>query len=198
MKLRALRRAAAMALACAFVPANRALAHPHVWVAYAMNLEVQDRTAVAIDEEWTFAEGFSALVDVDLRRYPNNGVLSAQDTATLRRTAFDSLKDADYFTRVYVQNQPVPLGEPQGFTASIHDGRLVYTFRRAFAHPVDVAQNPLELGTWDDDFFVDFEMKKHGVSAVGAKAPCRVFYTQDPKHAVYYGTYPPMAATVVC
>lgn len=188
----------AVLLALAFLPAVRAMAHPHVWVLYAMNLEMQNRTAIAIDEEWTFTEGFSALVDVDLSHYPKNGVLSAQDAAALRRTAFDSLKDVDYFTRVFVHDRPVPLGDPQRFTAAMRDGKLVYTFRRAFAQPVDVSQNPLELGSWDDEFFVDFEMKKNGVNAVGTKAVCRVFYTQDPNHAVYYGTYPPMAATVVC
>jgi ABC-type uncharacterized transport system substrate-binding protein len=189
---------AATAVLIALLPAGRALAHPHVWVLYAMNLEMQNRTAVAIDEEWTFAEGFSALVDVDLSHYPKNGVLSAQDAAALRRTAFDSLKDVDYFTRIFVQGRAVPLGEPQRFTAAMRDGKLVYTFRRALTQPVDVSQNPLELGTWDDEFFVDFEMKKNGVNAIGTKAACRVFYTQDPNHAVYYGTYPPMAATVVC
>jgi len=71
------------------------------------------------------------------------------------------------------------------------------TVRRALAQPVEVSQNPLELDTWDDEFFVDFEMKKNGVNTVGTKAACPVFYTQDPNHAVDYGSYPPLAATVV-
>jgi hypothetical protein len=41
-------------------------------------------------------------------------------------------------------------------------------------------------------------MKKDGVKPVAASAACRVFYTPDADHAVYYGTYAPMAATVAC
>jgi ABC-type uncharacterized transport system substrate-binding protein len=179
-------------------PFRQADAHPHVWVLYGLSLEMQNRTAVAIDEEWTFTAGFGALMEVDISHYPGNGLLSAPDTATLRRTAFDSLRQVDYFTRVYVHDKPVPLGEPQRFTAAMRDGKLVYSFRRPFTQPVDVSQNPIEIGSWDDEFFVDFEMKKEGIKLVGTKASCRVFYTQDPNHAVYYGTYAPLAATVVC
>ncbi|WP_323118288.1 DUF1007 family protein [Burkholderia alba] len=194
---------AALPLLLTALAGQRADAHPHVWVLYALNLEMERGAAVAIDAEWMFTNGFQALLPVDLSRYPKNGALSPQDTEALRRTAFQSLKDVGYFTHAYVQGRAVPLGEPQRFSVAMRDGKLVYTFRMALTQPVDPSRTPLELGVWDDEFFVDFEMKKDGVRTSGIKpagtrAACRVFYTPDANHAVYYGTYAPMSATVAC
>lgn len=173
-------------------------AHPHVWVLYALNLQMNRGSVSAIDVEWMFTNGFQALLPIDLSRYPKNGVLSAKDIESLRASAFQSLKNVGYFTHAYVQGRPVALGEPQRFSVAMHDGKLVYTFRMMLAQPVDTTRTPLELGVWDDEFFVDFEMKKDGVRPVSTNAACRVFYTPDADHAVYYGTYAPMVATVAC
>lgn len=154
----------------------------------------------AVQEKWVFEQGFPVSLVIDLTHIPKAGPLAGADVAAFKEQAFDSLKGADYFTHLFVGGHAIPFDEPQHFAVAVENGKIVYTFLLPLQKPVDAARAALEVGIWDDSFFVDYEpSSKPAVrfSTTGATS-CKAEPFQDHDHPIFGGAMFPFASKVSC
>jgi ABC-type uncharacterized transport system substrate-binding protein len=77
--------------------------------------------------------------------------------------------------------------------------KLVYSFVLHPKAPVDVPAAPVEIGIWDDSFYVDVEpADTPGAVSVSGDAGCRAAIVTDKAHAIYGGLVTPETIKVSC
>lgn len=179
---------------------GRAEAHPHVWVDYQVTLQFQKGKVVALREDWTFDEDFTAAVLRDVAGKEQVAALSPGDVAKLKQDAFDNLKNYGYFTHVWEGDTPVDAKESGEFLARLAAGRLAYAFSLSLARPVDAKGAPASFGIWDDSYYVDMEPAKNNAVTLEGDHPasCRAAIVTDHQHAIYFGSVFPMIIRVSC
>jgi len=177
-----------------------ASAHPHVWIDYGVELEMHGTQVDTVQEKWVFEQGFPVSLVIDLTHIPKAGPLAEVDVAAFKEQAFTSLKGADYFTHLFVDGQAVEFDEPQHFAVAVDNGKIVYTFLLPLKKPLDAASKSLEVGIWDDSFFVDYEPLNKPAVRFGATsaASCKSESFQDHDHAIFGGAMFPLASRVSC
>jgi ABC-type uncharacterized transport system substrate-binding protein len=173
-------------------------AHPHVWITYGAQIQLAQHKVTGFREDWTFTKGFPAMLSIDLSHYPADAVLSDKDRDTFRQSAFDSLKRVGYFTRVFVDGKRLETGEPKDFSVALHGGKLVYTFVLPLQQPVDLPASGFQFGVWDENYFVDFEMRADGVQLDPPASQCHITDVPDHDHPVFFGSVFPNAARIAC
>ncbi|MGF6602022.1 ABC-type uncharacterized transport system substrate-binding protein [Paraburkholderia sp. GAS448] len=192
----------AVAAACCAVAAAPLAAHPHVWITYAGVARMDGSTLGAVQEKWTFSQGFPVSIVGDLTDIPKAGPLGPKYIRLFRQQAFDSLKGADYFTHVFVDGKAAHFGEVRDFAVSIEDGRIVYTFVLPLADKVDAKLAKVQLGIWDETFFVDFQApSQNGAPIVfnaTAKKTCTAQPFEDKAHAIFGGAIFPLSTKLSC
>lgn len=192
----------AVAAACCVLAAAPLAAHPHVWITYASVALMHGSTLNAVQEKWTFSRGFPVSIVGDLADMPKAGPVGPRYVGIFKQQAFDSLKGADYFTHVFVDGKPARFGEPRNFSVSIDDGRIVYSFELPLADNVDLKVDQVQLGIWDETFFVDFQPPSKGVSPVvfDAAAPttCTAHPFEDKAHPIFGGAIYPFSVKLAC
>lgn len=188
-----------ISLVCLLLPANIALAHPHVWIKYAAIVKTDGTSIVAIEEHWRFTEGFPVqLVGVD--QLPANGPLDAAQTKRFHDQAFVSLAHSGYFTHLFVDGDPKTVGEPTGFKVSVEGGKIVYSFRLPLVSPVDVRGKKVVLGIWDPSYYVDYEPEADSPVSFGPGSPhnCSTRSFVDKMHPIFNGFVLPSASEITC
>lgn len=192
----------AVAAACSVVAAAPAAAHPHVWITYASVARMHGSTLGAIQEKWIFSQGFPVSIVGDLADMPKAGPLGEKYVRIFRQQAFDSLKGADYFTHVFVDGKAAHFGEVRDFAVSIEDGRIVYTFVLPLADNVDVKRAQVQLGIWDETFFVDFQAPSQSGAPVvfdaTAEKTCTAQPFEDKAHPIFGGAIFPLSTKLSC
>ncbi|WP_084534202.1 DUF1007 family protein [Paraburkholderia dilworthii] len=192
----------AVAAACFSVAAAPLAAHPHVWITYASVARMDGSALSAVQEKWTFSQGFPVSVVGDLTGMPKSGPLSPKYTRIFRQQAFDSLKGTGYFTHVFVDGKAAHFGEVRDFAVSIEGGRIVYTFVLPLADKVDLKRAQVQLGIWDETFFVDFQaLSKSGAPIVfdaTAEKTCTAQAFEDKVHAIFGGAIFPLSTRLSC
>jgi ABC-type uncharacterized transport system substrate-binding protein len=182
----------------AFVVSGEASAHPHVWIKYAVRVEIEGTSIVAIAETWRFSEGFPVqLVGID--SLPDTGTLDAKQTAVFKDQAFSSLAGLEYFNHLFVDGEPQSFGDPADFRVSVDHGKIVYAFTLKLAKPVQVTKHQVALGIWDESYFVDYEPDATAVSISGhAAAACTTKAFADHAHPIFGGFVIPQATAISC
>lgn len=192
----------AIAAACCVLAVAPVAAHPHVWITYSSVASMRGSTLNAVQEKWIFSRGFPVSIVGDLADMPKAGPLGPKYVGIFKQQAFDSLKGAGYFTHVFVDGKPARFGEPRNFAVSIDDGRIVYTFELPLADKVDLRLGQVQLGVWDETFFVDFQPPSQSASPVGfdAAAPttCTAQPLEDKVHAIFGGAIYPLSVKLAC
>jgi len=196
-----------LAMACV---AGNAIAHPHVWVSYAADIQMQDRAVASIAETWRFTNGFPVQI-IGLDAQPKDGPATAAQTAVFKEQAFDSLGRVGYYTHLYVNGVPQRLDGPIDFRVAIEGGDVVYRFTLRLPSPVMVTGHTVTLGIWDPSFFVDYEaegnapdkairLRDASGKVVGGseKAGCTVKSFADTAHPIFTGLVIPKAVTLSC
>lgn len=196
----ALKRILTLFLTLCILPCARVSAHPHVWINYGVELEMHGTQVDAVQEKWVFEQGFPVSLVIDLTHIPKAGPLADADVAAFKEQAFTSLKNADYFTHLFVAGQALQFDEPQHFAVAVENDKIVYTFLLPLHKPVDAARTTLEVGIWDDSFFVDYEpINKPAVRfSSTAAASCKSEPFQDHDHAIFGGAMFPFASRISC
>lgn len=192
----------AVAATCSAVAAAPVAAHPHVWITYTSVARMHGSTLGAVHEKWTFSQGFPVSLVGDLADMPKAGSLGPKYVRIFRQQAFDSLKGADYFTHVFVDGKAAHFGEVRDFAVSIEDGRIVYTFELPLADKVDVRLAQVQLGIWDETFFVDFQPPSRSGTPVVFDATvektCTAQPFEDKNHAIFGGAIFPLSTKLSC
>jgi ABC-type uncharacterized transport system substrate-binding protein len=164
-----------------------ALAHPHVYVAYSVLLDVGPHSIESIGFVFTFDEGFSATART---------LVGWGDPASGPEKHARLLEQLPYEVEVTYDGKPVALGPPTDVNASEADGRVRYRFRVPLVTSV-LPPGTLEIHVEDYGFYVAFalnpsapaEVKTSGAGSVtctrpskpnGAPGPLRCRYGAAP------------------
>jgi len=192
----------AIAAACCAAAAAPLAAHPHVWITYESVARMNGSSLDAVQEKWTFSQGFPVSIVGDLKDMPKSGPLGPKYIRIFRQQAFDSLKGADYFVHVFIDGKAARFGEVRDFAVSIEGGRIVYTFVLPLADKVDVKFAQVQLGTWDETFFVDFQApSRNGAPVVfdaTAQKNCTAQPFEDKVHTLFGGAISPLSTRLSC
>ncbi len=181
--------------------ARPAWSHPHVWVDYALTALFEQGRIVALRQDWSFDEDFSASVLTDVAKHHGKGAFSPAEIADLKKSAFSNLRNYDYFNHVWANDKPIAVGkEAKDFEARLEGDRLTYRFTVVLSQPVDPHAGPVRIGIWDDTYYVDVgPAKAHPPSLVGeGAAGCKASVGEDKKHPIYFGSIFPPSVQISC
>jgi ABC-type uncharacterized transport system substrate-binding protein len=176
-----------------------AIAHPHVWIAYSAQLQMDGATVTGVAQTWRFTKGFPVkLIGID--SLPDDGPLDEKQTAVFRQQAFASLVGVSYFSHLFVDGKAQRFLDPNDFRVSIDHGRIEYTFTLKLVTPVTVSGHDVELGIWDDSFFVAYSFDTQpAVTTTGHPAStCSTKAFADHAHPIFNGIVVPQATAISC
>lgn len=176
-------------------------AHPHVWIDYDLTVVFEKGLIVALTQEWSFDEDFTAAVmrDVAGEKKPPKS-LSPADIAKIEKNAFSNLKNYDYFTHVFVADGKAATRPATGFTARLDGAKLVYDFTVPLEHGIDPKAGEVGVGVWDETYYVDIgpaESKPPKLQGDGSAA-CQALIVTDHQHPIYFGAVFPKIVRVTC
>ncbi len=181
--------------------AGSAHSHPHVWVDYDLTAVFEQGRIVALRQDWSFDEDFSASVLTDVAKHHGKGAFSPAEIANLKKSAFSNLRNYDYFNHVWASDKPVAVGkEVKDFEPRLDGDRLAYRFTVVLPQPVDPHAGPVRIGIWDDTYYVDVgPAKGHPPHLEGPGAEgCKASIGEDKKHPIYFGSVFPPSVQISC
>ncbi len=120
-------RIAALAGILAAVASTSAVAHPHVFVDYAVTLVVVGERLTGVRLTWTFDDLFSGFILQEFDK-DRNGVLSPSEAQRLEEKHVPEFKRVGYYTTISINGKPVPIPEAREFRATAAKGIVTYEF----------------------------------------------------------------------
>lgn len=189
--------AAALALLMASGPA---IAHPHVFIDYAVTVGIAHGLPDQLRMVWTYDDMYSDLVRHDLVK-GDGTTLTAAEKQAIRQRTFDDLAPAHYFTEVHWNGQSLAVGTAAGFDVRFTDGRAVYSFSlplKAEVSSASTGSGTLDIGVFDPEYYVQFtydaEKPPRTMGDEGGRVRCTV--TPSTRTARMFG--PVDSDLVVC
>lgn len=140
-------------------PCFRAYAHPHVFIASHVTVEVERGSVVRMTVEWSFDDLFSQMVAADYDR-DKKGYFTEAEASALKKGAFDNLRNYHYFLALFVGKKPRPLPQPVDFRPSMKGGDLIYSFALPLDAAIPADGLELRLTIYDDTYYVAFDKLK--------------------------------------
>jgi ABC-type uncharacterized transport system substrate-binding protein len=104
-----------------------AMAHPHVFVDYAVTLVVSGDTLAGVRLTWTFDDLFSGFILQEFDK-DRNGVLSTSEVQRIEAKHGPELHRVAYYTTVNVNGTRVPAPAAREFHARAAKGIVTYEF----------------------------------------------------------------------
>ncbi len=144
-----------LALLLLLLPAP-APAHPHIFIDGGVELVFEGGRPVAVRVTWSYDDFYSMIMIEDLGLDPDHdGVLTAEETASL--SGFDMDWDPDFAGDTYViaGEFEVPLSRPLDWTASYENGRIVTTHLRRFEAEVALGA-PVTVQVYDPGYYTAY------------------------------------------
>lgn len=171
-----------------------AQAHPHVFIATAIEVDLDDDGIAGFWHYWSFDEYFSAwiLEEFDVDR---NGVLSSQEQQAIYTNTFEGLKQEGYFTRVLKGAENIPVQQIENFTVEVQDGSVVYSFFMPLAIRIGSETEDIFIAVYDESFYCHVFFPPDEIGRRGNVAGWKIDYApQDlPELAYYFGFVIPTA-----
>jgi ABC-type uncharacterized transport system substrate-binding protein len=177
--------------------ARTATAHPHVFVDYGVKLVFDERDIRAARMSWTFDEMYSAMLFNDFTSRPHGG-LTAADVRNLKANAFDPAVDHQFFVEIRINGQPIPVTAVTEFEARFQQHRMTYAFTLPLRTATPVARNSLEIGAFDTEFYIDFELLKKDPITIEHGAALAVACSRKPLGRDTTGVGPVESQIVTC
>ena len=179
--------------------ADRAEAHPHVWINDVTTFLFKDRQLVGIHHHWQFDEIFSSFV-IEQHDHDRNGKFDQTENASVQKEAFSNLHDYGYFTHVRIDDKKVALDKVVDFRATIKKDVLIYEFTLQMPKPVDVTTRHFAVGVFDPEYYVEVDLDENDpVHFTGLPSgACTFDIREDSKHPIYYGMVDPPVIYLNC
>jgi ABC-type uncharacterized transport system substrate-binding protein len=154
--------------------ANRAEAHPHVWVTFHSEvLYAADGTMTGVRHAWTFDDMFSAYA-LQGTSHAKKGQYTREELASLAQTNVESLKEYDYFTYARADGKKLKFAEPVDYWLEYKDGAL--TLRFTLPLKVAASAKAMKIEIYDPSIFVDFEFAKDKPVSLSGAPQCLLTY----------------------
>jgi ABC-type uncharacterized transport system substrate-binding protein len=160
-----------------FGTADRADAHPHVWVTMTEELlYAPDGSVTGVRHAWTFDDMFSTFAIQGLAQ-KTKGEFTREELAPLAKVNVESLKDYAYFTyaRTDGKRRRDAFVDPIDYYLDFDPKETVLTLHFTLPFKQPVKAKALEVEVYDPEFFIDFGFaEKDPVRLVSAPASCTV------------------------
>lgn len=185
-----------LALAAQIGPAA---AHPHVFIVNRVAFHVADGQVTGLSLSWEFDDLFSGglIYDFDIDA---DGRFDAEETAAIEANAFSYLKNFDYFTYLWVDDQPVKPIAVSDFSASYEGGLVSYRFTVALPTPFDPRVTRFKAEVNDREYYVDVVLAAdEPVSFEGdGSLDCTAAIVEDIENPYYFDLIYPQAILLEC
>ncbi len=174
-------------------------AHPHVFIDGVTDVVFENGKIIGIRQHWTFDNVFSLLLIEDFDANKNRK-FDKPEIEALRKGAFAAVREFGYFTHIRLDGKKIAVDRVSEFTASVTKGRISYSFFVPFAKPVDPKTTKVDLGTYDDTFYVSVTYDAiDPVRLAGAgSSGCHFKIYEDAENPIYFGMVVPRRAKILC
>ena len=195
------RRLLGLIVGCfSLIGASVASAHPHVWIDSRVTFVFEQGRLVAIEHEWKLDEFFSSFLIESFDRNRDRKFDSAE-LDELRKGAFDTLKDFDYFTHLLIDGKEVKLGAAEDFRVDIAaKDAMSYQFRMPLETAVDPITVNVAVSVYDETYYVETRLApKNPVSFKGiGEGVCTFQIRDDATKKIYMGLVPTSLIQLTC
>lgn len=162
----------AVLLLCLF--ADRAEAHPHVWVTFHSEvLYTADGSMTGVRHAWTFDDMFSAYALQGIS-HAKKGQYTRDELASLAQTNVESLKEYAYFTYARADGKKLKFAEPADYWLEYKNAALTLHFTLPLKAAVPAKSMQIEI--YDPSIFVDFEFAKDKAVSLNGAPQCVLTY----------------------
>jgi len=174
-------------------------AHPHVFIDGVTDVVFENGKVIGIRQHWTFDNVFSLLLIEDFDANKNRK-FDKPEIEALRKGAFAAVREFGYFTHIRLDGKKIAVDRVSEFTASFAQGRISYSFYVPFAKPVDPKTTKVDLGTYDDTFYVSvtYDAIDPIRLAGSGSSGCHFKMYEDAKNPIYFGMVVPRRAKILC
>ncbi|MEZ5775583.1 MAG: DUF1007 family protein [Hyphomicrobiaceae bacterium] len=164
----ALGATAAAALLAA--PADRALAHPHVWIVATERVLYDKGTVTGIRNAWTFDDAFAAdaLDGLDTN---GDGKYEPTELTELLATNMEGLEEFDYFTFAELAGERLAFAKPVDAALTYEDGKLTLHFTLPFEKPILAEAPAFSFAIYDPSYFIAFSYAETAPITLSEAAP---------------------------
>ncbi|MDH3703366.1 MAG: DUF1007 family protein [Alphaproteobacteria bacterium] len=174
-------------------------AHPHVFIDGVTDVVFENGKIIGVRQHWTFDNVFSLLLIEDFDANKNRK-FDKPEIEALRKGAFAAVREFGYFTHIRLDGKKIAVDRVSEFTASFAKGRISYSFFVPFAKPVDPKTTKVDLGTYDDTFYVSVTYDAiDPIRLAGAgSSGCHFKMYEDAENPIYFGMVVPRRAKILC
>ncbi len=198
-----MRRCCAALLALALMAASGAAfpggtrAHPHVFLDCSLTFVFDEAGLAGLRQRWVLDEMFAAMI-MDEHDANGDGEVQPAEEASIKKGAFDNLKNFDYFTLIEVDGN---IRKPQAaadFSASMQDGKLVYEFTLPCRVEAGSQARKVRVAVRDPDYYADAAFAAGSPAREGGRGiQVELDLAEVPAWAYYGGQIIPEAALCV-
>jgi ABC-type uncharacterized transport system substrate-binding protein len=149
-----------LALATALLPADRAAAHPHLFVDTGLSPVYDDAGRLAaVRVVWIYDEFYSLLMTEE-RGMDADGDGRLTEDEALQLAGFDLNVDEGFTgtTRAYLGDTELPLAPPVNPVVVMAQGRLASSHLRVLETPVEPSAGAVDLRTFDPTYYAAFDL----------------------------------------
>ncbi|MFG6665884.1 DUF1007 family protein [Halomonas sp. HNIBRBA4712] len=140
-------------LACGLA-STAAQAHPHGWIDMSVQVVVDEQgRATALNQTWRMDPFYSLIVFDELSRVEDATFEEGLDQ--LGHDIRDNLSAQHYFTELWLNGEPLRLGEVTEYTTYESNERLVYMFTLPLDEPVALDGAVLEYQIYDPTYYIE-------------------------------------------
>lgn len=137
-----------------------ASAHPHVWVEMRTGIAFTDDGKISgVNVEWSFDDAYAA-VALEGMDANGDGDYSPEELVALTTENMDSLKDYNYFNKMWGGDAVLETAPPTLAGQSYTDKKLKLHFTVPLVVPYDPRSAEFKLKIFDPEFYIAFDYVK--------------------------------------
>lgn len=155
-----MRRAVAIALVTLLLASGPAAAHPHVFIDWRVEPQVEKGAFVAVKLYWRFDDLYSELV-LDTVDRDGDRKLSQPEIDAIAKRTLANLEKGGFYTAFTVDERPWRAQKAQHFTAEIDGDHIVYVFTLALPSPAKA----LTVSSYDPEYYIEMLTDKRQAAA---------------------------------
>ncbi|MGD8563127.1 MAG: DUF1007 family protein [Desulfarculaceae bacterium] len=129
-------------------------AHPHAFAETYLTIIFDQNGLAAIKVRWRFDEMFSTMMAEDFDQ-DRDRRFSPDEVKLIQKEAFANLANYGYFTHIWIEDRRFPIKRVRDFNASLHKGRLIYSFTIPCQVTASTAFKYLTISPYDPTFYTD-------------------------------------------
>jgi ABC-type uncharacterized transport system substrate-binding protein len=147
-------RIAALVGTLSAVASTSAVAHPHVFVDYAVTLVLVGERLTGVRLTWTFDDLFSGFILQEFDQ-DRNGVLSVSEVQRIEAKHLSQFKRVGYYTAINLNGNQVTVPDAREFRATVAKGLVTYEFTLPLAASL-ASTTAIEVSVDDPVYYIAY------------------------------------------